>query len=89
MLNDLEIAQKLINSVGMHPSWINLAPFAVAENHLLFEIYHSDDFTDIIITGKLAHRFEPIYLLGPTMPLEWQVGDPPPKIRLPELHPVD
>ena len=79
------VAQQLLGPDGSFPDWINIAPVGVLGGATVLEIDCAERLTSQLLVGDLALPFEPFHLLGPSLPPEYQDGDPLPKVALPDL----
>lgn len=71
---------------GQFRAGIVLSPFALTDSDTVLEVSLSNpDWTNQIITGKLAFPHEPFQLNGPGLPVSWKEGDSMPAVLLPRL----
>jgi len=81
-----DVVPDLIRPDGSFRNWINLSPVAVTGDRTVLAVDYPDRFTKRMIVGPLAFPFEPLHLLGPSLPSDWVEGTPVPKVSLPSLE---
>ena len=72
----------LLNEDGFFQAWINISPEGLTETEIVFAISIPNRWTDILIDGELAFKFEPFHILGPDYPWDWKIGMPDPILKL-------
>lgn len=75
----------LVRPDGLFREWINLSPIGTSRNVTVLGLSYADRFTGRLFAGDLAFAFEPVHVLGPSLPAAWEIGSPPPRVALPEL----
>jgi hypothetical protein len=72
---------------GHFRAGIVLSPFALTDQEIVVEVSLSNpNWTNQVITGKLAFPHEPFQLNGPRLPASWKSGDPILLVSLPRLR---
>lgn len=82
LLSAAEVVRELLRADGAFRDWINLSPVGIADEMTVLEVDYPERFTTCLIVGDLALPFEPIHVLGPALPADWD-DTPMPKVSLP------